>query len=1090
MAWFGLGSNNGPTKINQVRINQSVLGYAVGVVMGRGKIQQALLWLDGFSSKKFNPGGGKGIGGGKGTEYDYSADVIAAICAGPIASVNDVWSGQSWLSNTAAAETWTIGTGGFRVYNPANSSSFESDNGVSLDVTHSGTFTDLGAPSSVTLSGTSPAAFQRIQYGETPSTGQYTVNPANGQYGFAPDGSDDGKTVNLSYTFALGYIKQQEIDFVPGSKQIDVGGTIPFYQDGGVIYYAGPSAGQALRKVSGTPSATGTYSVTGSAPATYKFAAGDINAFVQITYKLNNTSALPSGLPTSLNFIVFAGEKSQLVWSLLASKYPGAALGYTGIGLVAYAPMDLGSGASVQQNTFEVQTYDSWGGGIVDCNPVQAIRQVLTNEVWGMGRGQNPFPAFLIDDGPSGSWGPGKSSGGLQQDSTSSTWFAANGFFITPVIDRQDTAASLISAWLEAGQVAAFMSEGLLKLRPYGDTTTAGNGCTWVGPSAFAAALDDTCFVQKTEGDDPVKISEPVAWTDAYTKVQVTWSNRSNQYADETTQEGDEAAINRLGEILEDAQTWDFITTLPSATFAASARVKRLVYVRMQYEFPLPFRYSFLEPMDVVDITTSSDWDAGENNANLAVVNRPVRIVKIVDNPDGSLDITAEDYPFGAHQPVIYNKDLAAGEVQQNLFADPGTAEVVLFEAPNRLASFQGRQIWIGACGTSDDWGGCNVLVSEDGTKYQSIGAIETAGRLGVLVANIATGSDPDTSNSLVVQLAENSAALVAGTTGDADQGNTALFVDGEIINYSAATITGQDQYTLDTYLRRGQMGTNIGPHSIGGLVLRLDDAIFKYTFDPSWTGKTISLKFQSFNRYGNALQDESILTPVSFAIAGADGAGSIDASSGLILENPGGTAHAVTVLGTSKPWDPSLGGNSSFVFGDGTGTAPLSIPVQAGGQVTISATGAVTPHSGSGAFGPNGGSYSTESAWPGSPLYPLAYVSGAGATTPIQLGGLMGAFADAAGNVITPVAISDTFAATVPSGATQLLLGVNDDVLSDNTGSFNVAAVVLAPGIGFYRPIAGPVKPRGPMGWSGRAADLGFSRIHGGPARHWGGRT
>lgn len=51
----------------------------------------------------------------------------------------------------------------------------------------------------------------------------------------------------------------------------------------------------------------------------------------------------------------------------------------------------------------------------------------------------------------------------------------------------------------------------------------------------------------------------------------------------------------------------------------------------------------------------------------------------------------------------------------------------------------------------------------------------------------------------------------------------------------------------------------------------------------------------------------------------------------------------------------------------------------------------------------------------------------------------LVGAFTDSSGNVIQPVYFADGATYVVPTGATQLQLGVNDDKFSDNTGSFSI---------------------------------------------------
>lgn len=871
----------GPTRINQVQFNQSVLGYPLPVVMGKGKIQQSILWLDGYTSKLINAGGGKGFGGGKGgTQYVYSADVIAGLCHGPILGVADVWSGQSWLSNSTADETWTIQSG--TPYTPVNAAHMTANQGVGTSAAYSVSQTDLGAAAPTVLSGTHVVPFQQVPYGTSLSAGHYSIDPQN-LYHFSA--ADIGKTVQLSYSFALATIKRQQTATVPSTLTIQVGDALPFKADTGVSYNdaGGANDGKSLTRVYGTPTAAGTYSVSGSAPATYRFAQADFGADVTVTYTLDNSTALQAGTQTSLEFSLYEGYPGQAPAAILKSNFPDAALGYSGVALAVYTPMDLGYGAQIQQNVFEVLTADAWGGSIVDCNPIQCILQVLSNPAWGIG-----FPLAATDTGAGGTWGRLTSPGQTVQDGTASSWFAANGFFISPVIDRQDSAASVISRWLEAGQCAAFMSEGVWKLVPYGDTSTAGNGAVWLAPTVFAAALDDDSFLKKDGGEEPFRVSiEP--WQDAYNTVQVSWSNRSHQYASEITPESDQAAIDRYGQRIEDPVTYDFITTLPAAQFAASMRVKRNVYNRNVYEFSLSYRYGYLEPMDVVYVTTSSPWatvaaSAGLINPNtLGLANLPVRINKRVDNPDGSIDFTAEDYPFGIHAPVLYNKQIAGGVAAPNLYADPGNSEVVVFEATNRLTGYRGNQIWIGATGANADWGSCNVFASMDGDTYRLIGTCDTPARLGVLGAAFPAGSDPDNTNSLVVNLVENSAMLESATHADADADNTLTYVGGELVSYSAAAVTGQDQVTASGYIRRGRMGSAIAAHPAGALVMRLDDAILQYTYDPSWAGRTIYLKFQSVNVYGNSAQPLSSLSATTFTVPGQN-PGTVDASSGLII--------------------------------------------------------------------------------------------------------------------------------------------------------------------------------------------------------------
>jgi hypothetical protein len=586
----------------------------------------------------------------------------------------------------------------------------------------------------------------------------------------------------------------------------------------------------------------------------------------------------------------------------------GQILSYSGIAHVDYSPMYLGTSGQMPDNCFEVITPDAYGSGIVDCNPVQCIYRVLTDNRWGLGSGPVPFPVAAIDNSANGTWGGAVGTPGTRSvGSTAWNWCAANGYFISPKIDSQDSAASVISKWCEAGQIGVYVSEGLLKLVPYGSTSVAGNGCTWEGPQSYVVALDDTCFLAE-EGKDPFNC-ECKEWPDAYNKVAIGFSNRSYQYNDDITQEFDQAAINRYGTLPEDPQNYDFIHTLSAATFVGSLRVKRSTSILNTYSGTLPFSYSYLEPMDIVTVSTSSIWAAGLNNVNLAVSNLPLRVTKTVDDPKKGMQMEFEDYIATAQEPVLFNKSISAGSGVINQLAAPGNTIAVMFEATSRLTNYQGNQIWIGACGSNSQWGSCNVWCSQDGETYLQIGTISAAARLGTIASTFPAGDDPDTSDTLVVNLAVNCPALDSGTDTDANYLNTMCFVDGEIIAYSAVTTTGQNQYTMGStnpslggYIRRGQVGSQITSHTVGAAFLRLDNSIFKYTYDPKWAGETLYFKFQSLNNFGQNPQPLSSLTAVEFTVPG-EGPGTIDAASGLIIASssfnvgagPFGTTPTVT---------------------------------------------------------------------------------------------------------------------------------------------------------------------------------------------------
>jgi hypothetical protein len=64
---------------------------------------------------------------------------------------------------------------------------------------------------------------------------------------------------------------------------------------------------------------------------------------------------------------------------------------------------------------------------------------------------------------------------------------------------------------------------------------------------------------------------------------------------------------------------------------------------------------------------------------------------------------------------------------------------------------------------------------------------------------------------------------------------------------------------------------------------MRLDDTIFKYTYDPTWAGQTLYFKFLSFNAFNNSLQRLQDVDAVTFVVPGKN-PGTLEAGSGLIL--------------------------------------------------------------------------------------------------------------------------------------------------------------------------------------------------------------
>ena len=154
-----------------------------------------------------------------------------------------------------------------------------------------------------------------------------------------------------------------------------------------------------------------------------------------------------------------------------------------------------------------------------------------------------------------------------------------------------------------------------------------------------------------------------------------------------------------------------------------------------------------------------------------------------------------------------------------------------------------------------------------------------------------------------------------------------------------------------------------------------------------------------------------------------------------------------VSVDGQAQPWlwDDAAGLNSAFEYGilDGIGPAVVDatdgIAVLAGNTIDVAYLAGLTDAFGGApsvdALGHQGFDASNNAGSTGE-VFPSFYMS----PYPIYLNALVGTFADALGNIVgNPFHVGLGGSFLVPVGATQLQLGVNDDLFGDNTGSLRV---------------------------------------------------
>lgn len=801
---FNTGNSPPPTRYNGIRTLSSIFNTAIPILFGQHRCSWKLLWYGDFKSAKAQSPGGSGFNKA-GSQYVYTASILGLVCHGPCNYLLNVWDGIGRFVVQTTSEQYTV-PGGGGSYQVSLHAILATDQGAAYAQSYNVTFNDYGSPGSTNLTGTQQIPM--VKTSGSPGGGQYGFNPGTGTYTFgAPSG---GLVITISYSYYRYQIITDELSVIPltGPYQITVQNQPEFRADEGVTYY--PS-GVALTPVSGTPTVTGTYNPNNG---NYLFAAGDAGVAVDISYQYQDPNT-DNNAPSQLNLTFFGGTLGQAVWSFLDTNFPGQAIGYSQICYIASSALYLGFTPAIPQYNFEIAGLNQFGGGIIDSSPADDIYSLLTDPDFGIGfnpawidtslLGVGPFSISSVDT--SGNYTgiyPGGASNGLVgtfvtirgfthnqnnqinkkitassatvitlggttiaetiaavaiSPNAAKTYWAANNFFISALLDNQASCMSVIGEWMEAGQLFCYWSEGLLKFTALGDTTSVANGYVFSPPTNPVVSLDydDMIF----EGKDPIRITR-TPWQSRWNRTQIGWAVRTNDYNTDIIYAQDDAAIDRYGLMLESVKTWEFITMLTAAQWAANLRVQRNTVSVNTYEFTAKSWYDFLEPGDIVEVTDGiavSGFPVGP----LGLFETPVRILKISNDPKKGLTITAENFPWSIGTAVLYPKQgQFGGGNGDGPHADPGNTDPVIFEVPGKLGLFQGNNIYMFCNGSNPNWGGCQVWVSYDGTNYNLFGSVNTPGRIGLTTNDFPAHSDPDTTNTLDVNMQQSGAVLLS----------------------------------------------------------------------------------------------------------------------------------------------------------------------------------------------------------------------------------------------------------------------------------------------------------------------------------------
>lgn len=550
------------------------------------------------------------------------------------------------------------------------------------------------------------------------------------------------------------------------------------------------------------------------------------------------TAALTSAgfytLDTETDLTAFFGTLTQSPWGWMSTYYPANALNYP---LMAYVAgyIDLGDSAYVPNYSIEYFGPYIFGGGILDANPALVLEDILTNTIGGA-----RYPAAYL--------------GSL---TNLSNYCLASGIFISPIITDQTQASEIVNNIMQCCNAQPVVSQGILNFVPYGTKTISGNGATYTPnlTPIYTITDDDILF---DGSNDPVQDTRDEEITDLYNFQQVTFSNRADEYASDVATAIDQGSIDRFDALIAPTVSLEsYVCDAGIAQIIAQNILQRIAYSPEKPTLKLPyFPFILLDPMDLISIVEDS----------LGYDDTLIRVTSMEVDDQKEISFGFEVVGLNSSDAVQYSRQ-ASTRTTVNYNVLPGDVNPpVIFEPPDAVGG--GNIVMIGASG-GNVWGGSYVYISQDQNSYKSIGQISIPARQGLLTAALASGSDPDTTDTLAVDLTESAAQLSSGTQADADNLNTLCLVDGELLSYETATLTATNKYNL-TYLRRGAYGTTIAAHVSGAQFLRVDtEKLLSYGFDPNNIGQTIYIKFLSYNIYGGSLQNLADVPVYQYTIKG-----------------------------------------------------------------------------------------------------------------------------------------------------------------------------------------------------------------------------
>ena len=413
---------------------------------------------------------------------------------------------------------------------------------------------------------------------------------------------------------------------------------------------------------------------------------------------------------------------------------------------------------------------------------------------------------------------------------------------------RQDKAQTIIANLLEITNTYMYWSVDRFKFAVRDDVQRA----EWSPNTQIMYDLTADDFIPQSGSPIIVKRKDS---TEIYNYITVNFLNRANDYEEESVSYQDLDSIKTYGvrSVSYDAKWYH---TKARALKYAQMKTRMAQTECNQYTFQLPWKYCRLEPGDLLRITDEAIGIAGQ----------VVMVSEITEAKTGILTVTAVQRAPGAYSEAKYT---VVNDYQyQDFNIAPGNTARPLFIIPpsDLVTSASGCELWIALQGAAKTWGGCNVFASTKDGDYSHIGTQGVNSIYGTTA-----GTMTETADTAYIRLNnQRPVELLTGSAHDAALGNTLIWINGECMSYTRATLLNSNLYQL-TGLQRGQYGTTAKAHSYGEDVAVLDGSVYVVPLTKQYIGRTLYFKFPSFNEFKANSQNLADIDCYSCTVATAD---------------------------------------------------------------------------------------------------------------------------------------------------------------------------------------------------------------------------